>query len=386
MDYTEALEEITSRHNDRKDPAKKSTRETLEELGNPEKKYPVVLIGGTNGKGSITEMLSELLQSQEKKVGTYKSPHLSECRERIKVNGEMISEKDFLELYNQINSLQTGLSFFEFMTVMAYTYFQEEDIDYALMEVGMGGRLDATNVVEPELSIITNIGKDHSKYLGETKEEIAVEKAGIIHGNPVVLGEMHETLIEEAEAADSEIIGKKVVDGNANTYLKFEDEKFQIPVRGGFQSKNCGIALSAVEKLEKIPEDLNSAFEDLECPGRMDVRGRKPLYIQDGAHNPSAVKSIVEDLPEGFTCVFSATETKNYGEMISALEEKASKFYFTESDISWCEKPHKLAEECSTDYSIEKNPKDAVRKARKEVDKDGCVVVTGSLYLIGSLR
>lgn len=386
MNYTEAVEEITSRHNNRKDPAKKSTRKTLEKLENPEKEYPVVLIGGTNGKGSVTEMLSKLLQSQEKKVGTYKSPHLTECRERIKVNGEKISQEKFLELYRKIDSLQTELSFFEFMTVMAYTYFQEKSVDYALMEVGMGGRLDATNVANPRLSVITNIGKDHSNYLGESKEEIAREKAGIIHGNPVILGEMQETLIEEAESSESEIIGKKVVDGNANTYLKFNGEKFQIPVRGGFQSKNCGIALSAVEKIEEIPDDLNSAFEDLECPGRMDVRGRKPLYIQDGAHNPSAVKSIVEDLPEGFTCVFSATETKNYGKMISRLEEKSSKFYFTESEVEWCEKPGILAEECSIDYGIEKNPEKAIEKAREEVEKDGCVVVTGSLYLIGSLR
>ena len=196
--FEETVEDLFSKRSGKENPAKKSTRKTLELLDKPEKDYGVVLVGGTNGKGSVVEMISELLQQQGEKVGTYKSPHLKTCRERIKVNGEKISEKEFLEIYNEIDSLNTNLSFFEFMTTMAYSYFSESDVDYAVMEVGMGGRLDATNVVEPELSVITNVGDDHKKYLGETVEERAREKAGIIHSNPVVLGEMQEKLIEAA--------------------------------------------------------------------------------------------------------------------------------------------------------------------------------------------
>jgi dihydrofolate synthase/folylpolyglutamate synthase len=387
MEYEQAVEDVTSRRSKRKDPARDSTRETLELLDHPEEDYRVVLVGGTNGKGSTVEMISKLLQHQGEKVGTYRSPHLTSPRERIQVDGEKISEEEFLELYESIDSLDTELTFFEFMTSSAYEYFSEKDVDYAVMEVGMGGRLDATNVTEPDLSVITNVGDDHEKYLGETVEERARELGGIIHSNPVVLGEMLDTLIEIAEDRDAEILGKKVVDGNANTLLKFEGEEFQIPVRGSFQSENLGVALSAVEKLEEIPEDLEAALSDLECRGRMEVRDRNPLYIHDGAHNPSAVEKILQDLPEDFVCVFNATKSKKYGEMISLLEEKASKFYFTESDVEWAtEEAKKLAGETETEYEIEKDPEEAVRLARKEASLDGCVLVTGSLYLIGAIR
>jgi len=387
MNYSEAVEDLTSRHSNRKDPAKKTTKKTLELLENPEQDYKVVLVGGTNGKGSVVEMLSELLQSQGKKVGTYKSPHLTSCRERIQIDGRKIPEEDFSHLYNRIDDLDENLSFFEFMTCMAYLYFSEKNVDYAIMEVGMGGRLDATNVVEPELSVITNIGDDHKQYLGETVEERAQEKAGIVHSNPVVLGEMQENLIEIAEEKKVDIISKKVVDGNANTVLEFEDQEFQIPVRGSFQRKNCGTALSAVENLERIPSDIGEALEDLECSGRMEVRGRNPLYIQDGAHNPSALRETLKDLPEDFICVFNASKKKDKAEMISILEEKASKFYFTESDVDWAtESAENLAEECSIEYECVKTPDRAVEAAREEAGKDGCVIATGSLYLIGALR
>jgi len=255
------------------------------------------------------------------------------------------------------------------------------------MEVGMGGRLDSTNVVTPELSVITNVGDDHKKYLGDTVEERAREKAGIIHSNPVVLGEMQETLIEIAEDHGSEIYGKKVVDGNANTILRFEGEEFQIPVRGSFQSENLGTALSAVEELEKIPEDIGESLSDLECPGRMEVRDHNPLYIHDGAHNPSALEKTVEDFPEDFVCVFNATKTKETGKMISVLEQKASKFYFTESDVGWAtEKAEKLAENCSIEYECEEDPGKAVEQAKNFAGETGCVVATGSLYLLGALR
>ncbi|MFB6116111.1 MAG: folylpolyglutamate synthase/dihydrofolate synthase family protein [Candidatus Nanosalina sp.] len=387
MKYREAVKEITSRHSNRKDPARESTEKSLDLLESPEQDYPVILVGGTNGKGSVVEMTSEILQHLGYRVGTYKSPHLVTPRERIQFNGRKIDQKDFTKHYSDIDRLGTDLSFFEFMTCMAYSYFSEKDVDYALMEVGMGGRLDATNVVDPEVSVITNLGEDHKQHLGETREERAEEKAGIIGSGPVILGEMSEELIEASEKHTDNIKGKKVLDGNANTTLEYEEKEFRIPVRGGFQKENCGIALSVAEELDEIPEDLTSAFEGLKCPGRMEVKGRNPLYIQDGAHNPPAIREIMEDLPEDFTCVFNASKNKEYGKMISTLEEKASKFYFTESNVEWAtEKAKSLAEESRIGYEIEENPKEAVRKARKETERDSCVLVTGSLYLIGALR
>ena len=386
MDYRQILDRIESKRTGRKKPARETTRNALEELENPENRYRTILIGGTNGKGSVVGMTSELLQNNGKRVGTYRSPHLKTVRERIQVDGEKISKKEFMRLYKEIEDSSDGLSFFEFMTVMAYTYFSRKDVDYAVMEVGMGGRLDATNVVESEISAITNLGEDHKKYLGDTREERAEELAGIIDSK-VVLGEMSEELIEAAEDRNAKIIGKKGLDGNANTTLELDEEEFRIPVRGGFQKQNCGIAISIVKELEEIPENLEEAFEDLECPGRMEVISRKPLYIQDGAHNRSAVEEIMKDLPKDFTCVFNASKDKEVEKMISKLEEKASKFYFTESNVEWATKEAEdLAEHTSKEYEIEKNPVEAVRKARKETDRDGCVLATGSLYLIGALK
>ncbi len=386
MDYRQIVDEVESKRTGRKNPARETTRNTLEELGNPEKEYGAVLIGGTNGKGSVVEMTSELLQSNGKKVGTYKSPHLETVRERVQVDGEKIGKKEFIELYEEIENNSDKLSFFEFMTVMAYTYFSRKDVDYAVMEVGMGGRLDATNVVESDISAITNLGEDHKKYLGDTREERAKELTGIVDSR-VVLGEMSEELIEAAEDKDAKITGKKVLDGNANTKLELDEEEFRIPVRGGFQKQNCGIAISIIKEIEKIPENLEEAFEDLECPGRMEVIGRKPLYIQDGAHNPSAIEEIMKDLPDGFTCVFNASKNKEVEKMISKLEEKASKFYFTESKVKWATKDAEdLAKHTTKEYEIEKKPGEAVRKARKETERDGCVLATGSLYLIGALK
>ncbi|MBY6294222.1 hypothetical protein GLU60_02425 [Nanohaloarchaea archaeon H01] len=388
MNYRDAVEDVTSRHSDRKNPAKDSTRETLHLLDKPEEEYEVVLVGGTNGKGSVVEMVSELLQHQGKDVGIYKSPHLTTVRERVKYNGENIEKDEFLELYKNIEALETDLSFFEFTTCMAYLYFSEKNVDYAIMEVGMGGRLDATNAVEPDLPVVTNLGKDHSKYLGETRKERAKELTGIAEADKtLILGEMDENLIKPAEDREANIQGKKALDGNANTKLEYRGQEFQIPVRGSFQKENCGTALAAAEKLAEIPENLTKAFQDLECPGRMEVKGRKPLYIQDGAHNPSAIQKIIEDLPEDISCVFNASKNKDTKKMISILEQKARKFYFTESNVEWAtKKAEKLAELTETKNEIEKTPSEAVKKARKEASRDGCVLATGSLYMIGALK
>jgi dihydrofolate synthase/folylpolyglutamate synthase len=388
MNYKEAVDDITSRHSKRKDPAKDTTRETLNLLDKPEEEYNVVLVGGTNGKGSVVEMLSELLQHRGKDVGIYKSPHLTTVRERIKWNGEKISKEDFLELYTSIEALGTDLSFFEFTTCMAYLYFSEKNVDYAIMEVGMGGRLDATNAVETELSVITNLGKDHSKYLGETKEKRAEELTGIAKpGKPLILGEMDEKLIEAAEDREANIKSRRALGGKTHTKLEYRGQEFQIPVRGSFQKENCGTALAAAKALSEMPQNLTKAFQGLECPGRMEVRGRRPLYIQDGAHNPSAIQRIIEDIPEDARCVFNASRDKEAEEMISILEKKTSKFYFTESDVEWAtQEAEKLAELTSKPSEVEKDPSKAVKIARREADRDGCVLATGSLYMIGAVR
>ncbi|MFB6241872.1 MAG: folylpolyglutamate synthase/dihydrofolate synthase family protein [Candidatus Nanosalina sp.] len=387
VSYEKAVEELKSRGSNRKDPAIESTREALQELGRPEEDCSVVLVGGTNGKGSVVEMGSEMLEDLGADTGVYKSPHLVSCRERIKVNGEMISRERFLELYKEIDALDVELSFFEFMTVMAFLQFSRQNVDYALMEVGMGGRLDATNAAEPEVSVVTNIGLDHTEYLGEELEEIAREKSGIIPENgKVVTGATTPPLETVADKRNSDIYRPVRLEEVGSSY-RLGEEEFSIPVEGSFQKQNLETAIALVETLESRPRDLEKALSGLECPGRMEYISHKPDYIHDGAHNPPALERIVEDLPEGFVCIFSALETKDISRMIEILERKASRFYLTRSNVEWAAPPEEIARTVdSTPFETLQDPAEAVDRALEKAGPDDTVVVTGSLYLIGDVK
>lgn len=387
MKYGKAVEELESRGSDRKEPALESTEKALKQLGSPEKDYKVVLVGGTNGKGSTVEMVSEGLQSLGFNVGTFKSPHLVTCRERVKLNGGKITREEFLKLYQEINSTPTGkeLTFFEFMTVMAFLHYQRTGVDYAIMEVGMGGRLDATNAADPEISVITNVGKDHTKYLGETREEIAEEKAGITPENgTLVTSEDLKPIEEKAEERSTEVVPPVEIKSQDDNYI-YKGQKFSLPIAGSFQKENLENAVKAVELLEGEITDLENAFADLRCSGRMEKVGQDPLYIQDGAHNPEALRKAVEDIPENIHCVFNAVKSKNISEMINILEPKVEKFYFTKSSIDRSEKPEKIASLTDKPFEIIQNPVKAEEKALNNPNRRP-VVLTGSIYLIGAVR
>lgn len=384
MNYEDAVEDIESRTTGKDDITIDSVGKALESIERPDEDYEVILVGGTNGKGSTVEMISELLQNYGKKVGCFKSPHLTTLRERVRINDQKISQEDFLELYNKLNQLEQDLSFFEFMTLMGYLYFSEKEVDYAVMEVGMGGRLDATNAAEPEISVITNVALDHTKYLGDTRQEIAQEKAGIIPENgKIVSSEGLEPIKKAARERNSEIIEPYRVEKLENGGYQFEDQNFKIPVKGSFQKQNLENSLAVVNHIESIPDNLEKALSNLKCPGRMEKISENPEIILDGAHNPAAIEKTIEDLPSNFTCVFNAIEDKNSSKMIQVLEKKASRFIFTRSSIEWSEDPAILEKKCSRPSEVIKDPLKAVQKAAK---KDDSVVVTGSLYLIGEIK
>lgn len=383
MNYEDAFEDLKNRGSNRKEPALDSTRTALGNLDNPEDSYETVLVGGTNGKGSTVEMISELLQALGKDVGVYKSPHLVEVTERIKVNSKEISKQEFTELYQEINRFGEKLSFFEFLTTMAFLYFERKDVDYAIMEIGMGGRLDATNAVENNTAVITNVSLDHTKYLGDTLEEIAAEKAGIIPENGLLVTSSDLVNINQVtEERNSEKIKPIKVEENGNNY-EFNGERFQIPVSGEFQKANLETALTTVKNIEEVPENLEESLSKLNCSGRMEKISKDPLYIQDGAHNPAAIRKIIEELSEDFGCVFSAVEEKDVESMIEVLERKTSKFYFTKSNVDRSQETKELAKYTSIDYECFKNPLEAKEKALSE---NNSVVATGSLYLIGDLK
>lgn len=384
--YRDIIQKLQERGNDRKDPALENTEAALELLDRPDESYKVVVVGGTNGKGSTVEMISELLQSQGFEVGTFKSPHLVSLRERVKVDGEKIPRKEFLELYRRINRLDLGLSFFEFMTVLAYTYFDNQNVDYAVMEVGMGGRLDATNAANNQTAVITNIGKDHTKYLGNSLDQIAGEIAGIIPENGCLITSSENKVLEEtAQENSAEILRPRKVEKQGEKFV-FREERFEIPLKGGFQTGNLENALKTVEKLEGLPSSVGTALSSLQNKGRMEKISERPEIIFDGAHNVPALEKTIEEFPKDFICVFAAVNTKNIGEMIEILERKVSKFYLTDAGVEWAESPEEIAEHVSKPFEVFEDSSDAYKSAKKEVNDNGTVVVTGSLYLIGNLK
>lgn len=384
--FEDVIQKLQERGNDRKEPTLENTGRALNQFGYPDQDYEVILVGGTNGKGSTAEMISETLQSQGFDVGTYKSPHLVTARERVQINGEKISEAEFLELYGRIASLDTRLTFFEFMTVLAYVYFSDRDVDYAVMEVGMGGRLDATNAADNSTAVITNIGKDHMKYLGDTKDQIAREKAGIIpEDGKLITNSDNEVLKEETERRNAELLRPDKVEFDDGEYI-FRGQKFEIPLEGEFQKYNLENALKTVEELESLPDDLTSAFFSLECAGRMEAASENPLVIYDGAHNTSALEKTVEEYPEDFNCVFGAVESKNIEEMIEILERKASRFYVTDAGVDWSADPKEIAEHISKPVEIVEDSVEAVESAKEEAREESSIVVTGSLYLVGNIK
>jgi dihydrofolate synthase/folylpolyglutamate synthase len=380
MGYEETIEELISRKTSKTDLTIDTVKEALQQLGNPEEDVNVVLVGGSNGKGSTVEMISEMLQSLGKDVGVSKSPHLVTPRERIKFNGQKIGKNDFLNLYKEINRLEAELSFFEFMVAASYLKFSKEDVDYAVMEVGMGGRLDATNAAEPELSVITNVVEEHSEFLGDSIEEIAEEIAGITPRNgKLVTDTKIRELREVAENKNSEMLEPVKIEEKGGQ-LAYRNQEFELPVRGSFQTENLEKALKAVEALEKTPEDLEKALSTLECPGRMEVIDEDPLYIHDGAHNPPALEKAVKDYPENFNCVFSALKTKDIQKMLEILGETADKIYATNTSFSKSETAEEIASLSEKAEPVE-DPLEAVRKARGKP-----TVVTGSLYLVGDIK
>lgn len=280
-----------------------NTHALMELLNHPEKGLKCIHVGGTNGKGSVSHMLAAIFQKAGYKTGLYTSPHLKDFRERIRINGEMIAEQaviDFTEKYrSQFEKM--GLSFFEMTVGMAFDYFRQERTDIAIIEVGMGGRLDSTNVVTPELSIITNISLDHTQFLGDTRSKIAFEKAGIIKpGVPLIIGERHF----ETDAVFTEVASQR------KSEITFAEDKIaprdirKLDLQGFYQRKNIRTVLSAVEKLGRLGFNLQPTLEEAlqntkkltGLRGRWEIMGDNPKVICDTGHNEAGVELILDQL------------------------------------------------------------------------------------------
>jgi dihydrofolate synthase / folylpolyglutamate synthase len=421
-------------------------RVLLAALENPERRFPGVLVAGTNGKGSTAATLASILHASGVRTGLYTSPHLVRINERIRINGKDISDDDFALLHDVIDRTAERLvgegelpwhpSFFEMLTAMAFEYFARRRVDLAVLEVGMGGRLDATNVIEPRASVITDISLDHQKFLGNTIAEIAREKAGIIHSGGIVV-----TLPQQPQAND--VIGNAILEhgatavsavpyvppvapgsdcgyGSRGKSLTTEDTErsdhrqpvwryplqvmgkkicVKTPLIGRHQLRNVALAIAAAEELGKhgfpiTAESIERGIRETKWPGRFQVvpaANGNPEFVFDVAHNPAGAWALRSTLSVCYEerrliFVFGAMRDKTIGQMAEILFPIAERVIATRAENPRSATPDEIRQAAArTSAEIETAPDvaTAVKQARAFAGSDGIVVVTGSIYVVG---
>lgn len=361
-------------------------------LGNPEKKFPSIIVAGTNGKGSTCAFLESILRRNGMKVGLYTSPHLIDVKERIQINRGLISEDDFTKTCKDLESVikpNQRPTYFEFLTGIAFKYFADQKIDIAVLEVGLGGRFDSTNVLTPVVSVITRIGMDHQKYLGDTIEKIAFEKAGIIKkGVPVV------TIDQKQEAMD---VIRRVADENESMLHVVSPNEIRWPLGllGRHQLENAALAFRAAEIVNPAIANIKEALLDTKWPGRLEVVSKDPLVVLDGAHNPNGAESLAKFLKENYKdrrkiIMLGIMSDKDIDGIIKPLISVADEFVLTrpvgERSASCNELNEKLkhwnAETFKPVSAIEPVSL-AIKSTLKSMPKDSVLIITGSLYTIG---
>ena len=382
------------------------TVDMMAALGNPEKRFRSIHVAGTNGKGSVSHFLASILQEAGYKVGLYTSPHLVDFRERIRINGDMIPEQavtDFVESHRlMFNDL--GLSFFEMTVGLAFDYFAREKVDIAVVEVGMGGRLDSTNVITPLLSIITNIGLDHTQFLGDTLEKIASEKAGIIKdGVPVVIGETQpETTPVFLAAAAANHAPITFADQH---YVVDDISRYTEELTGEYQKHNIATVLEAVEVLKKT-SDFSIQTSDLQrglarvvtnthLHGRWQTIGEAPLTICETAHNAPGIDSMLGKLAtmpfRSLHVIYGCVNDKDYSKILSHLHTEFTRlgkpfdWRFSQPSVPRGLPVADLQAAAATlgiEGEVYANVKDAIAAARSVADPADLVLVTGSIFLV----
>lgn len=385
----------------------------LEKIGNPHHSFRSIHIAGTNGKGSVSKVVYSLLRAHGQNVGVFTSPHLVRFTERIVVNDEEIPEKEVLEIIKEINPYCENLTFFEYVTVMAFFYFKNKKVDYAVVETGMGGRLDATNVLSPEVSVITTVAFDHQEFLGSDIKSITKEKAGIIKPLiPVVsakqLKESEEVLRKSAEEKKSKIyfygkdffshLNRMSFDG---VFFDFYSSKtlynLFFPLTGFHQVENVSLALRAF--LEIYPdckeELIREGLIKTKLPGRLEVLSKAPLIVFDVAHNPSGWQTLLESL-KALTdkrpiLIFGMMQDKDVASFIECFKDYAYHMIFTVPKYDRALKYEELLQRVNgvaSEVTYIPKPEEAFSFALKEVEKynNTYLLCTGSTYLVGQIK
>jgi dihydrofolate synthase/folylpolyglutamate synthase len=385
----------------------------LERLCTPQKSFPAVLIAGTNGKGSVAAMMASMLSAGGFKTGLYTSPDLIDFRERIRIDGVMIGREDATSCGKQVkDEITEDISYFEFLTAMAFLHFAQQRVDIAVMEIGMGGRLDATNVVSPLVSVITNISLEHREYLGSTLEKITREKGGIIKEGGAcltaarqrrVLATLKTVCIERGAALyrlGKEIRIRSHPDGTFSYYgFKRNYKRLVCPLAGKHQVANAALALGAIELIEeagfRVDEHaVTKGLRETRWEGRLELLQQSPMLLVDGAHNPAGVATLCRALKNDFSghrviLVFGVLGDKNYRAMVKMLFPFASQVILTQpsSDRSLpLDVLLTSALYCHEDVRVIEKPGDALQFALSHAAADDLVCVAGSLYLVGEIK
>lgn len=399
-----------------------NTIRLLDQLGNPQHKFKSIHIAGTNGKGSTSHMLAATLQTAGLKTGLYTSPHLKDFRERIKIDGAMVEEDFVIDFTQRIQPLIEEIepSFFEITVAMAFEYFAQQQVDIAVVEVGLGGRLDSTNVILPVLSIITNIGRDHMNILGDTLEKIAFEKAGIIKdGVPVIIGET----LPETKAVFKKIAAEKkapivfasekrwVAEWQTNNHLlevsvaKNEltqnHQTYQLDLPGIYQLKNVLTVIEAVEQLHSMGwpithEHLQAALPHVKkltgLYGRWQVLQQHPMVIADVGHNEDGIKQIVQQLElttyNNLHIVIGFAKDKEVSNVLQLLPKTAT-YYFTKAQIERA-MPEEILQSLAESNGLRGHSFSEVNLALKQAianaTKDDLILICGSVFLVGEVN
>ncbi len=374
----------------------------LDRLGNPEKRFRSIHIAGTNGKGSTAAMIASILKEAGFRVGLYTSPHLQDFCERVQIFSDKISPEQVLHyarIIHEVEAPNDPLTFFELATAIAFLHFAEAKVDVAVIEVGMGGRLDATNVITPLVSVITTIGLDHTQYLGGTIEKIAFEKGGIIKkGVPVVTGQLAHEAMKVIEKV-AVVHGSEVITSFAPIANRDRDRAPALP--GSHQLQNASVAVVVIEELGRqgwsIPDTaISEGLRNVRWPGRLETVQERPWILLDGAHNPqamAAVRRFLETTLEGrrLKVLFAAMGDKNSEGMLAEItpigaSPLVSEFFFTSLPLKRAADPYDLFKWVKSLARVITPAKKAFQFVKESLKEDEVFLVTGSFYLIGEVK
>jgi len=364
-------------------------------LGNPHTQFKSIHIAGTNGKGSTAHMLTSILQEAGYKVGLYTSPHLKDFRERIRINGKMIAEEEVVDFVKESKAIfeEMELSFFEFTVSMAFDYFANQQVDIAIIETGLGGRLDSTNIINPELAIITNISLEHTNLLGSTIEKIANEKAGIIKNEtPVIIGRIQKET--------TSIFKDTVKEKNADLIYASPQKGYASDLKGEYQKENINTVITAIKELQKqgwaITEDniehgLFKTTANTQLLGRWQTLSHNPQIICDIAHNEDGIKEIIKQLSNSkykqLHIIFGTVSDKNLDTILSHLPQDA-KYYFCNANIARAMNAEDLKQKAAKHQlkgRIFPSVTEALKCAKEDANAADVIFVGGSTFIVAEV-